>query len=122
VRFLIPFLSALLVVPVYAQDGSKPVQAGECPNGRITYVLLDNNSIFDTSDPELDTRFVWAYRAANALHLRTRPWVIRRELLFRTGDCFDPFLLAESERLLRAYPFLARVDIHAVPSRTAPGT
>jgi hypothetical protein len=107
-------LLALVAAGVAAQE-PRSAAAGECPDGRISYVLLDNNSIFDTSDPELDARFLWAYRAANALHLRTRPWVIRRELLFRSGDCFDPFLLAESERLLRAYPFLARVDIHALP-------
>lgn len=88
--------------------------AATCPAGRISYVYLDNNSIFDTTDPELDERFRWAYRTANALHVRTRKWVIRQELLFRAGDCFDPYLLAESERLLRAYPFLAQVDVYGV--------
>ncbi len=86
-----------------------------CPAGRISYVFLDNNSIFDTSDPSLDDRFRWAYQAANALHVKTRKWVIRQELLFRTGDCYDPYLLAESERLLRAYPFLAQVDVYGIP-------
>jgi len=111
-----PVAGLVLAVGAAAAGAQEAVRSsGPCPDGRISYVLLDNNSIFDTSDPELDSRFLWAYRAANALHLRTRPWVIRRELLFRSGDCYDPFLLAESERLLRAYTFLARVDIHAIP-------
>jgi Omp85 superfamily domain len=87
----------------------------QCPDGRISFVFVDNNSIFDTSDPDLDARFRWAYTAANALHVKTRTWVIRHELLFQPGDCYDPFLLAESERLLRAYPFLSQVDIYGVP-------
>ena len=86
----------------------------DCPDGRISFVLVDNNSIFDTSDPDLDARFRWVYTAANSLHVRTRQWVIRQELLFRAGDCYDPFLLAESERLLRGYPFLARVNVYGV--------
>jgi hypothetical protein len=111
---LLVLLLTLLAAPVDAQTGGAS-QAADCAAGPISYVLLDNNSIFDTSDPDLDERFLWAYRAANALHIRTRRWVIRQELLFQPGDCYDPFLLAESERLLRAYPFLARVDIHDVP-------
>ena len=86
-----------------------------CADGRISYVHLDNASIFDVSDPNLDRRFGWAYRAANALHVRTRDWVLRRELLFAPGDCFDQFLADESERLLRGYSFLSEVDIYPVP-------
>jgi hypothetical protein len=86
-----------------------------CPTGPISFVFIDNSSIFDASDPNLQGRFGWAYRAANSLHVRTREEVIRRELLFGPGDCFDPFILDESERLLRAYDFLSAVDIHGVP-------
>src|SRR5690606_9161499 len=31
--------------------------------------------------------------------------------LIEAGDCFDPLLLEESERLLRAYPFIARAEL-----------
>ncbi|MCI0432222.1 MAG: BamA/TamA family outer membrane protein [Gemmatimonadetes bacterium] len=101
--------------PVFAQRGARAAPDDPCPDGRISFVFVDNNSIFDTSDPDLDARFRWAYSVANALHIRTRAWVIRRELLFAAGDCYDPFLLAESERLLRTYPFLSQVDIYGVP-------
>jgi hypothetical protein len=44
--------------------------------------------------------------AGNALHWRTRPEVVRRELLFREGDPCDPARLAETARVLRAQPYL----------------
>lgn len=47
--------------------------------------------------------------------MRTRRAVIERELLFSAGDCYDPYLLEETERLLRAYDFLSQVDVFAVP-------
>ncbi len=89
-------------------------ESEDCPNGRIAHVFIDNHSVFDTSDPNLDPRFRWAYRTANSLHARTDPEVIERELRFEVGDCLDPFLLAESERLLRELGFLASVDVFSV--------
>src|ERR1700674_5247240 len=39
---------------------------------------------------------------ANRIHFKTRPTVIKRELLFEQGDVDDPRVLAETERNLRA--------------------
>lgn len=97
-----------------AAPGAGLQEAAACEDGRIAHIFIDNHSIFDPSDPELDPRFRWAYRTANSLHARTDPEVIRRELLFAVGDCLDPFLLAESERLLRELGFLASVDVFSV--------
>jgi hypothetical protein len=47
----------------------------------------------------------------NAVHTRTRHYVLRRELLFHPGDPFDPALLAETERNLRELGFLNAVRI-----------
>ncbi len=47
----------------------------------------------------------------NGLHSTTKPRVVRRELLFHTGDPFDPALLAETERNLREIGFLTNVSI-----------
>lgn len=71
-------------------------------------------------DPSLNPRFDWAYRLANGLHVRTREGVIRRELTFREGDCYDPEALRESERVLRASAFLAEAEIS--PVERADGT
>lgn len=50
------------------------------------------------------------------MHRRTRRRVVERELLFAVGDPYDPELLKETERNLRALPFLRRVEIVGVDS------
>jgi hypothetical protein len=91
-----------------------PGSSPDCHTAPITYIFVDNHSIFDASDPLLPRRFDWAYLVVNRLHVRTRPGVIRRELLFHTGDCLDPALLDESARLLRGFPFISRADVYPV--------
>ncbi|NLG63568.1 MAG: hypothetical protein GX539_15120, partial [Candidatus Cloacimonetes bacterium] len=103
-------LLILCAAPVAAQTTPAP-----CATGPISHIFIDNHSVFDTSDPDLSPRFGWAYRTANKLHIRTREHTILRELLFDPGDCYDPFMISETERLLRSYRFLARVDVFGVP-------
>lgn len=86
----------------------------ECPQGRISYIFVDNHSVFDPDDLEEESPFLWAYQMANALHFRTREYFLRQEILFQVGDCYDPLLLEESARVLRAYPFIAWADIYAL--------
>ena len=52
------------------------------------------------------------HRIANRLHVRTRDHIIRRELLFETGDPLDRELIDQTERNLRSLWFLrdARVE------------
>jgi hypothetical protein len=119
-RLLIPLLAVVLrATPALAQNPvEQPIPSARtdsCATGLISYVFIDNKSIFDTTDPDIDRRLLWAYRVANALHIGTRRWVIRRELLFAPGSCYDPFLLEETERLLRGYRFLSRVDVFGTP-------
>jgi len=95
--------------------GVRPALAQDCPGGRIASISVDNHSIFDTSEMAPDAPFRWAYDLANTLHMETRKSFIRNELLFESGDCYDPLLLEESERILRNYPFIARVDVRDVP-------
>lgn len=85
--------------------------ADSCTTGRIAAVDIRNGTIFDEQRADSAQHIGWAYRLANKLHVRTRPWVIRRELLFGVGDCFDAFRLEESERLLRSTEFLSRATI-----------
>ena len=53
-------------------------------------------------------------RLANKLHVTTRPWVIRRELLFRPGEPWDSAEVAETARNLRALGVFRRVTIDSV--------
>jgi hypothetical protein len=102
------FLLALNLAPV-------EVGAQECPSGHISYIFVDNNSIFDLSELEPDASLRWAYSLANRVHVRTRESFIRKELLFSVGECLDTLLLGESERLLRAYRFIGDADVFAIP-------
>ena len=54
------------------------------------------------------------------IHVRTRPDVIRRELLFAPGDTVDTLSVAESLRRLRKLSFLdyARVEARQCPTQT----
>jgi hemolysin activation/secretion protein len=60
----------------------------------------------------------WAYRWANQLHVETKEAVIRRELLFREGEPVDEEALAQTERNLRALPFLRKARIETHPAGT----
>ncbi len=94
----------------YAQTDS----IATCPHGRISRIVIDNHSIFETGDGHEDASSSWVTRLANTLHVKTRASFIRHELLIKEGDCYDPFLLEESGRLLRAYNFLAQAEVTAV--------
>jgi hypothetical protein len=91
------------------------VRETACPAGAvISEIFVDNGSVFEVGSDDLDARFNWAYRTANRMHVRTREGVIRRELLFRAGDCYVPALLGDSERILRSLSFIADADVFAV--------
>src|SRR5438445_157504 len=50
-------------------------------------------------------------RLANALHMTTRPWVIRRTMLVNPHDRYDSAQIAESERGLRNLYVFSRVRV-----------
>ncbi len=100
-----PGASAPRPAPVPAAPEA-PAETGPgmpAPDLTIGDVRIHDENIFDTADPRENN---WVFRLANRLHIRTRPRVIRRQLLFRPGDRFDPRLLAESERILRSNGYL----------------
>lgn len=74
----------------------------------IGKIVIRNENIFDLSDPREDN---WLFRLTNRLHVKTRPWLIRHQLLFRPGDAYDRRVLDESERILRSnrYFYDARI-------------
>ncbi len=67
--------------------------------------------IFDTEDPKENyLLFKWA----NALHIQTRPEVIARQVLFKTGDLVSVRVIEETERVLRANRYLYDVQFQPV--------
>jgi hypothetical protein len=72
--------------------------------------------IEDVFEDEGRTPDQWVYRLGNQLHIETKEVVIRRELLFREGDPLDPEALEQTERNLRALPFIRKARIERHPS------
>jgi outer membrane protein assembly factor BamA len=77
----------------------------------IGEVRIANDNIFDLDDPKEDN---FLFRFANKLHIRTRPSVIERSLLFHSGEPLSVRLIEESERLLHANRYIYDVDIHPI--------
>ena len=79
----------------------------EAAGARIGKVSIRTDDIFDTADPREDKLL---FRWANALHIQTRPAVIERALLFKSGDPLSVRVLDENERLLRSNRYLYDVQ------------
>ena len=109
-------LSALAIAatttPASAQEGERDGSApGDvCPDDRIVAIRIDTRPVFISGNDEPGI-VRWVYGLGNLLHMETRHAFIASELLFATGDCLDPFLVEESERLLDGYGFLTDVEI-----------
>jgi hypothetical protein len=89
--------------PVYAPPletpGVPPDAELEASGAVFGKIIINNENIFDLSDPKDDYKL---FRLANRLHHRTRPSVIRKQLLLREGAPYSRHLMDESERILRA--------------------
>ena len=57
----------------------------------------------------------WLQRTGNKTHALTRERVVRRDLLFRSGDRLDPQLIVRNKQLLRSRPYISDVDIDVRP-------
>jgi outer membrane protein assembly factor BamA len=80
----------------------------EAAGAVIGEIRIDNQDIFDLTDPRENKAL---YSLANWLHARTRPDVIRRQLLFASGERVSARLIDETERNLRANTYLYDVAI-----------
>lgn len=104
----------------FAQEPPDEVrQVSNCEGAVITHVFVDNHSIFETppadSAAEQGAMRTFANWLVNRVHVRTRSGFIEDEVLFKAGDCLDPLLLEESERILRALPFIDEAHVYEVP-------
>lgn len=77
----------------------------------IVGIELERQEIFDTAEATH-----WITRTANALHVRTHPDVISRELLFKVGEPYDSLKVVESARNLRSLGIFREVRIDSIPS------
>ena len=80
----------------------------------IGEVRINAEDIFDENDPRENYGL---YRLLNKLHIKTRPSVIQRQLLFRSGERVSVRVIEETERLLRSNRFLYDVSIRPIAFR-----
>ncbi|SYZ73516.1 exported hypothetical protein [Candidatus Zixiibacteriota bacterium] len=85
---------------------------------RIDSVEIINRNIYNT-DSSVYKYFI--FKLANKFHIKTRKFVIARELLLKKGDLYSKQLADETERNLRSLPFIwdARVELIKSPSGEA---
>jgi outer membrane protein assembly factor BamA len=88
----------------------KPWSALEASKASIGRIVVEIGDVFDLTKPSEDN---WVGHTANHLHITTREHVIRRVLLFEVGDRVRERRIYETERLLRALPFVK--EAHIVP-------
>lgn len=107
------------IAPAIAQEvsGREPIpsfQELEAAGAVIGEIRIDTQNVFDLNDPRENNLL---YRLANTLHVRTRPGVLRRSLLFKSGERLSARLIEESERLLRSNHNIYDVRIRPVGYR-----
>ena len=109
--------AALLLLARGAAAFEAPSAPSAPPGAKVGEIRVERVNVFDPTVPGED----WLlFRIANRIHWPTRESVIRRELLFATGEAWDPLKVLESERNLRANGSFRRVDI--IPVERAAGT
>lgn len=108
---------AILAAPLLAARSVRPWNALEARQASIGRIDVEIADVFDLSRPDEN---IWIGRTANHLHALTREGVIRRVLLFAEGDRVRERRIYETERLLRALPFVK--DAHIDPVVQPDGT
>lgn len=116
VRTRVATLAFALVIAAaaQAQDDEPPAlnfAALEAAGARIGQIRVRAEDTFDTTDPRENN---WLFRTANRLHIQTRPQVIERQLLFKSGDPVSVRVIEETERLLRSNRYLYDVKFRPV--------
>ena len=106
---------ALLVPSLAGAQAVDPAdQPQVCEQGVISSIQVDSRSVYDPSSTTI-APLAWTYGLLNLLHINTSEAFIRNELLFEEGDCFDPFLVSESFRLLDGHGFMYVEEITDEP-------
>ena len=99
-------LLALAAGPVHGGQ----VEQDALPPPPIGTIEIVSREVFDARGGGLFA----PHRVANRLHVRTRDHVIRRELLFESGEPLDRELIEQTERNLRSLWFLRDARVEAI--------
>jgi hemolysin activation/secretion protein len=108
VRLLAWLLVGLAPLAAGAQERLPSFEELEADGAVIGEIRVVTDDIFNLADPR-ENRYL--YRLANRLHITTRPWVVERMLLFKTGEPVSRRVIEETERLIRANAKVYEVSI-----------
>ena len=95
----------------------EPWRAQEARHATIQTIVVEIGDVFDLKKPAENR---WFGRLADRFHASTKETVIRKLLLFKEGDRARAKRIYETERLLRALPFVK--DAHIDPVLAPDGT
>lgn len=71
-------------------------------------ITIERQQVFDPGGNRLE-------RMANKTHMLTRDRVVRRDLLFRSGDKLDPQLIVRNKQLIRSRDYISDIDVTVLP-------
>ena len=74
-----------------------------------------------TIDKPLADHYTRFQKFANKVQIRTKDWVVRNDLLFKSGDAIDPMLIADTERNLWERNTFKDLKIFMEPVDDEPG-
>lgn len=104
---LIPCCLCGLVSLARADEAVPKTTTDKAPK-KVSKIVVVSNPIFDESDP--DAFFI--HRWANYLHINTKEYVVRDKLTFSENDTVTQKDLDESQRLLRAEPYIRDAKVY----------
>lgn len=104
-------LAGLAPFAAAAQDRLPSFQELEEDGATIGEIRVEADDIFDLANPRENKYF---YRLANRLHVTTKPWLIRRLLLFKSGDLLSRAVIEETERVIRSSASVYDVSIRPI--------
>ena len=108
--WLILQAGATVIAPL---ERSSLTAAGiDCKGQRVTRIDVHARPPFEVKGNSLSKK---ALRFATSLHVTTKDIVVKRFLALQVGDECSEIRRAESERILRAQPFLADAVVVALP-------
>ncbi len=88
--------------------------------GNITITKLNP---FETFAADSSKRLInWVKETGNKLHITTKDKVVLNNMLLKEGDKLTRHALVESERLLRALPFILDARVYGVARKLSPDT
>jgi len=110
--FLIIIMSFSLLTHVSASENCTAWQRTEVLSNDLIIGEIKFNvaNIFNLNQDKENKNF---HKYANKWHVTTKQKIIARELLFKVGDQYNPRLLQETERLIRAKSFIKAAEIYA---------